>query len=159
MAESDSRPEVTRKNAKYIVTTLQMPEEKQRIHEEYSKFATRILWLDEKVVEGAFHINTAWYIRATAKTMEDKPHVHDSDEIIGFFGNNADDPYDLGGEVEIWLEDEQYIIDRSALIFVPAGMVHCPLVIRRVDRPIFHFTTVTGRRYLKEEQVGQEEKA
>jgi hypothetical protein len=142
----------TRKNAKYIVTTLQMPEEKQRIHEQYSEFATRILWLDDKVVEGAFHINTAWYRKATPQTMEDKPHVHDSDEIIGFFGNNADDPYDLGGEVEIWLEDEKYTIDRSALIFVPAGMVHCPLVITRVDRPMFHFTTVTGHKYTKIEE-------
>ena len=63
--------------------------------------------------------------------------------------NRAADPYDLGGEIEIWLEDEKHIIDRSALIFVPAGMVHCPLVITRVDRPIFHFTIVRGHQYEK----------
>jgi hypothetical protein len=139
------------RTAKYIVTELKMPESKQRIDAEYSKFAKRILWLDDQVVEGAFHMNTAWYLRPAAKTIEDRPHVHDTDEIIGFFGNNADDPYDLGGEVEIWLEDEKHVIDRSAMIFVPAGMVHCPLVITRVDRPIFHFTTVTGGEYKKVE--------
>jgi hypothetical protein len=37
------------------------------------------------------------------------------------------------------------------MIFVPAGMKHCPLIIRRVDRPIFHFTTVTGGRYIRDE--------
>ena len=139
------------RTAKYVVTELKMPESKQKIDAEYSRFAKRVLWMDDKVVEGAFHMNVAWYLKPTEKTIEDKPHVHDTDEIIGFFGNNPEDPYDLGGEVEIWLEDEKHVIDRSAMIFVPAGMVHCPLVIKRVDRPIFHFTTVTGGQYNKNE--------
>ncbi|MFH1833604.1 MAG: hypothetical protein ABH877_01150 [bacterium] len=137
------------KNAKYIVTDLKMPESKRKIDAFYSTYATRILWMDEDVIEGAFHMNTAWYLHAAATTTEDCSHVHDTDEIIGFFGNNSDDPYDLGGEVEIWLEDEKHVIDRSALIFVPAGMTHCPLVITRVDRPIFHFTIVRGHQYVK----------
>jgi len=137
--------------SKYIVTDLQMPEYQQKIAEQYSKYATRILWMDGKVVEGAFQMNTAWYLKA-ANTLEDKPHVHDSDEIIGFFGSDPDNPHDLGGEIEIWLEDDRHIIDKSAMIFVPAGMVHCPLVLKRVDRPIFHFTVVTGQQYVKIEQ-------
>jgi hypothetical protein len=136
-----------------IVTELRMPESKQRIAEAYSKYATRILWMDENVVPGSFHMNTAWYLKST-ETLESKPHVHDTDEIIGFFGNNPDDPYDLGGEIEIWLEDDKHVIDRTAMIFVPAGMVHCPLVLTRVDRPIFHFTIVSGGRYLKDEGGG-----
>ena len=134
---------------KYIVTELEIPPEKQAIAEDYSKFATRILWLDENVVPGAFHMNTAWYLKSTT-TLEAASHTHDTDEIIGFFGNNSADPYDLGGEIEIWLEDEQHIITRTAMIFVPAGMKHCPLILRRVDRPIFHFTTVPGGRYIKD---------
>jgi len=93
-------------------------------------------------------MNTSWFLKA-AQTLEDRPHVHDTDEIIGFFGSDPENPYDLGGEVEIYLEDEKHVIDRTAMIFVPAGMVHCPLVITRVDRPIFHFTTVTGGKYVK----------
>ena len=137
--------------AKYIVTELKMPEAKRRIAEEYSKYASRILWMDDDVVEGAFHMNTSWFLKPTQKTIEDKPHVHDTDEIIGFFGSDPDDPYDLGGEVEIWLEDDKHVIDRTAMVFVPAGMKHCPLVLTRVDRPIFHFTIVTGARYEKDE--------
>ena len=137
---------------KYIITELKMPESKQKIQEEYSKYATRILWLDEDVTEGAFHINTAWYLKA-AQTLEDTPHVHDTDEIIGFFGNDPDNPYDLGGEIESQLDGDTHIITSSALIFVPAGMKHCPLILRRVDRPIFHFTTVTGHHYDKTEEA------
>ena len=137
------------KNSKYIVTELKMPEYQQSIDARYSTYAKRILWMDENVVEGAFHMNTAWYLKA-AETLESRPHVHSTDEIIGFFGNNPDDPWDLGGEVEIFLEDEKHVIDRTVMIFVPAGMVHCPLVVSRVDRPIFHFTVVTGTKYVQE---------
>jgi len=137
------------KTSKYVVTDLKMPEYQQSIDAQYRNYAKRILWMDESVVEGAFHMNTAWYLNA-AKTLEDRPHVHDTDEIIGFFGSDPDDPWDLGGEVEIYLEDDKHVIDRTAMIFVPAGMVHCPLVLNRVDRPIFHFTAVTGTRYVKE---------
>lgn len=139
------------KYGKYIINTLQMPESKQKIASEYSKYAKRILWLDDQVVEGAFHMNTAWYLKS-ASTLEDTPHTHDSDEIIGFFGNNPEDPYDLGGEIEIWLEDEQHIITKTSLLFIPAGMKHCPLVLRRVNRPIFHFTVVPGGQYIKDEK-------
>ncbi|MCJ7605579.1 MAG: hypothetical protein MUO19_06045 [Dehalococcoidales bacterium] len=138
------------KYRKYIVTELKIPEEKQKITADYNKYARRILWMDEHVIPGAFHMNTAWYLKA-AQTLEDTPHVHeDDDEIIGFFGNNPEDPYDLGGEIEIWLDDEQHIITKSAMLFVPAGLKHCPLILRRVDRPIFHFTTVPGKQYIKE---------
>jgi hypothetical protein len=104
---------------KYVVTDLIVPEEKQKIAAAYSKYATRILWLDENVVEGAFHMNTAWYHTA-ATTLEDTPHVHDADEIIGFFGGDPNNPHDLGGELDIWLEDEKITITKSALFFVPA---------------------------------------
>ena len=139
------------KYGKYIVSELRVPASKKKIAGAYAKYATRILWLDDKVVDGAFHMNTAWYLRA-ASTLENRPHTHDSDEIIGFFGNNPEDPHDLGGEIEIWLEDEQHILNKSSLIFVPAGMKHCPLILRRVDRPIFHFTTVPGGQYIKDEK-------
>jgi len=134
------------KNSKYIVTELHMPEFQQSIAAEYSKFATRVLWVDDQVVEGAFHMNVSWYLKPAA-TFADRPHVHETDEIIGFFGNDSADPYDLGGEVEIWLEDEKHALDRSCMVFVPAGMKHCPLVFTRVDRPIFHFTALAGHRY------------
>ena len=138
------------KTGKYIVSDLRIPDSKERIAADYAKYARRILWMDDAVVEGAFHMNTAWYLKAAA-TLENVPHTHDSDEIIGFFGNNPEDPYDLGGEIELWLEEEEHILTRTSLIFVPAGMKHCPLLLRRVDRPIFHFTTVPGGRYVKDE--------
>jgi hypothetical protein len=136
------------KYAHHIVSELKTTRFTPEFAAKYAQWATRILWMDDKIVDGAFQMNCSWYMRPPATEMpEANGHTHDADEIIGFFGSNPLDPYDLGGEIEFWLEDEQYFITRSSLIFVPAGMKHCPLLIRRVDRPIFHFSTVTTGQY------------
>ena len=105
-----------------------------------------IRWVDERVVPGAFQMNCCWFIRVP----EDQPytqHSHDVPEIIGLFGSDPDNQEDLGGEVEFWMEDEQYTITKSCMIFVPGSVKHCPLILKRIDRPIFHFTVVTSSLY------------
>lgn len=134
------------KYGKHIVTELKTPQFSPEAVAKYAEWATRILWLDDKVVEGAFQMNCSWYLKANDMHLSEG-HTHDCDEIIGLFGSNPDEPYDLGAEVEFWLEDEKHVLTRSCLIFVPKGMKHCPLILRRVDRPIFHFSTVTSGRY------------
>ncbi len=134
---------------KHIVTQLQTPARfTPEFNANYAKWAKRILWLDQDVVPGALQMNCSWYLRPPqVKTGEAKAHIHDTDEIIGFFSGNPTEPYNLGAEIEFWLEDEMHIITTSAMIFVPRGMKHCPLILRRVDRPIFHFSTLTGGHY------------
>ena len=119
----------------------------------------RIHWLDGNNMPGAFQINTAWYYEANheymdqwAKEMGDKgtvgkPHVHDVGELLCFYGSNPNDPYDLGGEVEIWIEGEKHILTRSSLIFLPAGTYHLPLYVNKVDRPILHFSLLLNSEY------------
>ena len=133
------------KFGKYIVTELDAPFGGEAAAA-YAKWATRILWIDDAVVPGAFQMNVSWY-RKPNHTLMAAPHRHDCDELIGFFGSNPDEPKDVGGEVEFWLEDEKHIITQSCLVFVPKGMNHCPLIIRRVDRPILHFSTVMSGKY------------
>ena len=143
------------KYGKYIVTELKTQEFDPEYAARYAQWATRILWMDDKVVDGAFQMNCSWYFRPPATQMpRGDAHTHDSDEMIGFFGSNPQDPYDLGGEIEFWLEDEKHLLTRSCLIFVPKGMKHCPLILRRVDRPIFHFSTLTSSeyRFIKEKE-------
>jgi hypothetical protein len=50
--------------------------------------------------------------------------------------------------IEFWLEDEKFIIDKSFLVYIPAGMVHCPLkVLSPMEIPIFHYTVGPGQIY------------
>jgi len=137
---------------KYFVSKLIEPESRKHLAPFYNTYARRILWLDSDVVPGAHNLNASWYCKAS-RTIDDKPHTHEHDEIIGFCGGDPNNPSDLNGEVEISLAGEKHLITKSSMIFVPAGMVHCPLTLNRVDRPIFHFTVVTGPKYVKNEKV------
>jgi mannose-6-phosphate isomerase-like protein (cupin superfamily) len=131
--------------SKHVVTELRAPDFGPKFVEEYKKFATRILWMDKNVVPGAFQMNCAWYCNPQAHAPT--PHKHTSDEIIGFFSGDMNNPYDLGAEIEMWLEDEKFILTKSTMLFAPAGMNHCPLIIRHADRPVFHFSVVTEDTY------------
>lgn len=133
------------KYGKHIVTELKTPDFPAEFTARYKEFAKRILWMDSNVVEGAFQMNCSWYLHAYKHATE--AHTHDSDEIIGFFSSDPDNPYELDGEIEFWIEDEKFLITKTAMIFIPAGMKHCPLILRRVDKPIFHFSTVTENTY------------
>jgi hypothetical protein len=138
-----------RKYEKYILTELKVPEDVQYRQEAYSKRATRILWLEDEFVKGADSVILSWYWKATEK--EGTPsHVHDYDEILGFIGSDPQNPHDLGGEVEYWMEDEKYILDKSCLIWTPKGLRHCPLRVTRVDRPILFLAISMAKKYAKE---------
>lgn len=134
------------------------------VREEYVHGRNRpmehVIWLDGDVGPGIFYSECLWFfppdmvhpeekekaarIRESMKNTDVKvgpqPHTHPFDELFTFFGTNFDDPHDLGGEIEFWLEDEQFIFDKSCMVLIPAGMKHCPLEIRRMDKPIFHFS-------------------
>jgi hypothetical protein len=69
-----------------------------------------------------------------------KPHKHeDFDEIFTWVGTDPSDPMDLGMEAEFWLGEgetlDKVIINRSMSVYVPAGLGHFPLVVKKVTRP------------------------
>jgi hypothetical protein len=139
-----------RKYEKYIITKpkpeVALPGFRQDQAALNAGVKTPVVYLDDNIIKGAFYVECVWFWKAMEKS-DIAAHTHPFDEVITFFGSNPEDPTDLCGEVEIWLEDEQYILNKSCLIFVPRGMKHCPLVVRRVDRPIFHFSAGTGGSY------------
>lgn len=121
----------------------------------YARFGKRIHWIDSNVVPGSFQMNTSWYFAPTTYMAEDadsypataKPHKHAVSEILGFYGSNPEDPYDLGGEIIIYIDGEKHTLTKSSLVFLPGGMEHLPLIVKKVDRPIFHFSIVMEDAY------------
>ena len=117
-----------------------------------------VLWLDDRVVPGCFYSEYAWHFppegRPLVPTVGPKPHSHPFDEVISFVGTNPDDLFDLGGEIELWLEDRRFLLTRSFLVYVPAGMKHCPVTIRRIERPIFQYVLGSASGYDGQEGSG-----
>jgi hypothetical protein len=131
------------KYGKYIITDYSArPQHDIRegdvFNEELHRIAVPLAYLDSKSLGSSFYVECMWYHSASDARVE--PHVHDFDEVLAFFGSDPADFHDLCGEVELWLGDEKHILTRSCMVFVPKGLQHCPLVFRRVDRPIFHFS-------------------
>ncbi len=145
---------------KYIISELQHPKEEAPwnppITDARKGRGGRTLYLDNDVIPGAFYMECVWVLPCPPLDMEGieaakkrgpGSHEHDYDEVIAFFGTDINNPYDLGAEVELWLGNEQHIITKTSLVFIPAGLMHAPLIFRRVDRPVFHYTTGTGKSY------------
>ncbi len=110
----------------------------------------RILYMDSEMVPGACYTEAVW-IRGGKSEVQRKggiqAHTHDYDEVLGFFGTSPEDPYDLGAEVEFWLDEEKYVLTKTCLIFVPKGLQHCPLRVLGVNTPVFHFSSHRGKMY------------
>lgn len=137
------------RHGKYIVTkgkqTIPQPPWGGSLSPETS---THMMYLDKDVVEGAPYLECVWF---WPTDKEDKsspgPHKHDYNEILGFFGTNWDNPKELGAEIELWIDGEQNLMNQSFVAVIPAGIVHCPLKILKIDRPVFHFSTGQSTKY------------
>ena len=71
--------------------------------------------------------------------LGDPPHKHDYDEFLFFIAADSENAPDLGGEVEIALgeEWEKHVINTSAIVCLPKGVQHCPIYVKRVDKPFY----------------------
>jgi len=102
-------------------------------------------WGDPAFVLGTTCITGPW-------EMETEPMKHDFDQIICFLGGNAMNLFDFDADIELWLgeEQERHLMTTAASVFIPKGLVHCPLHFRRVGSPILFmdisFTRVYSRR-------------
>ena len=68
----------------------------------------------------------------------EEPHAHDFTEMLFFFGGDPTDIRELGAEIEITLgeEQEKHVITNAGVVVIPPGLVHCPIDIRNVTKPI-----------------------
>jgi hypothetical protein len=120
------------------------------------KEAMRLISLDSEVRDGAFYMETAWFLPGDwpDKTKGDPTktigaHKHDYDETVAWVGTDPKDPYNLNGEIEFWVDGKQNFIDRSFIAFIPAGTEHGPINIRKITKPMFHFTAGMSKKYKK----------
>ncbi len=140
---------ITPKHGKYIVTNpkkdLVVPQWGGNLSAERS---TRMMYLDSEVIKGAFYVECVWFWPTDQlDTSSPDAHAHEWDEVIAFFGTDRANLQDLGAEIELWIDGEQNLINETFLAFIPAGIVHCPLNILSITKPVFHFAVGPGKKY------------
>ena len=105
--------------------------------------------------EGDYDSNfTIMFLRITEPTlMEEYAHSHDFDMYLYFHSFDPDNMGDLGADIEIGLGEEREIhkITTPTSVYIPAGMIHCPLEFKRVDKPILFVHCTLASKYVKED--------
>ena len=82
---------------------------------------------------------TMGYQIVTKPFIGDNPqHRHNFQEFLAWYGTNPDDPFEFDAEVELFMgeEQERYLITQPTLVSLPPGLIHSPLNILRVGKPI-----------------------
>jgi hypothetical protein len=106
-----------------------------------------VLALDSSKDFGDKGFRMTWWGIDKPFVMESKTHSHDFDQYLIFAGGNLNDLPDLGGVVELTLGFEgrplrKFVFTEAAMVFIPKGMLHCPLEFKEVRDPhypiLFH---------------------
>lgn len=119
------------------------------------------LIFEEPIVEGNFapkiglkdleglDIRIAYNCVSEPFFMIKNAHKHEHAQYLCFIGGNPMDIRDFGAEVELSLGDEgeKYIINKTTIVHVPAGVTHCPLNFTRVDKPIIFMDIYPAAEY------------
>ena len=65
-------------------------------------------------------------------------HAHDFAEVFVFVPCHEDlNAYDAESEIYIGEEGEKITINQTTAVHIPAGLVHCPIIHKRVSTPFF----------------------
>ena len=86
-----------------------------------------------------------------AHVNEATPHIHDFPIIMCFFGANPKNTLDFDAEIEFTMGGEKQVITTPAVISVPPGLAHCPLVFKRVSKPIAWVEVMLTDKYTRRE--------
>jgi hypothetical protein len=86
-----------------------------------------------------------------AHVNEGTPHVHQFPIVMSFIGADSKNIKDFDAEIEFYIGGEKQIITTTAIVSVPAGTPHCPLIFKRVGKPIVFLECMLTDDYQRKE--------
>ena len=115
------------------------------------KFCDRLVFFSRNYeVVGEKNFSVLWNCITEPFLMVENPHSHDFDQFLHFYGANPVDIGDFDAEVEISLgeEGEKHVITEPTVLHLPAGMIHCPLEFKVVNKPIIFMNVALTPEYV-----------
>jgi hypothetical protein len=89
-----------------------------------------------------YGVNATWIIVPilAPRTIEDKPHKHNFHQFFSFIGSNPRNLAEFDAEIEIYLgeEGEKHIITEPTVLHVTPGLMHNPMIYKKVGKPVIH---------------------
>ncbi|MFH1647501.1 MAG: hypothetical protein ABID71_07460 [Chloroflexota bacterium] len=119
----------------------------QAAQEQHPEVPGPVLGLKSDATFGNKNFALSWWPISQPFEMVKDTHAHDFDQFLMFVGGDINNMLDLGGEVELTLGEEgkpleKFVFTKATMVFVPAGLLHCPLNFKKVNDPrkpiLFH---------------------
>lgn len=129
---------------KYIRRNMKVSKEIQKRHPEVK---SPVLGLKSDRSLGNKNFALSWWPISEPFEMISEPHAHDFDQFLIFVGGDMKNMTDLGGVVELTLGEnmnklKKFAFTKATTVYVPAGLLHCPLNFKKVNDPkkpiLFH---------------------
>ncbi|MDD5339178.1 MAG: hypothetical protein PHG35_07215 [Dehalococcoidales bacterium] len=103
------------------------------------------VWMEAKDMEGFNAHFSFGFIKEPTNYIHpmEGAIVHPFDELLVFEGtDSAGSMLDLNGEVSVELgeEREEYVFNKPTVVLIPKGMPHGAMKVRKVKKPIAHYT-------------------
>jgi len=106
--------------------------------------ATHVMKVDQNRLKDFFSVDCTWFWRSNPNQVVDGTRISDGNQVIGLVGADPENPFSLAGEITIWIDGEKNVLNKSSLIFVPAGVPCGPIQINHMEHPIF-YTSIAVR--------------
>jgi len=96
----------------------------------------QVVNMDSDFFKGCIFGNASWFLKPLKWNGFFK---HQSDELLVFIGSDPNDPENLNAEIELWIENDNLVLTKTSIVFVPAGTAHGHLEVKNVKKPLFHY--------------------
>jgi hypothetical protein len=98
------------------------------------------------------NMNMGWQVFTDPIHLEKEPHTHDFDEYLIFLAAELPDLFtSFDADIDFWIgeEMEYHHITKSTIIFIPKGMLHCPLNFKKIVKPVLFSAILLNSRFTK----------
>ena len=125
------------------------------------RMESSMTFLNNNLVPGCnTYIEYSWIYEMPDPNPHIMEHIHDTnEEIVLHIGSDPYAPEDLSAQIEIGLQGQPLLFDKTCALFVPKGFYHGPLIWKKVQRPHIEMAIVLGSGTLAESDPGGHEKA
>jgi len=107
------------------------------------------------VPECNIYVEGGWVLGMPDPNPHIFKHVHrDFEELVLHYGTNYEHPEELGGEIEFSVGGQPLKVDKTAIVFVPKGISHGPLIWKKCSAPHLEMAIVPGAGSLAEADPG-----
>jgi hypothetical protein len=141
------------KYGKYILKdATRVPVLKTRTHTP-SVSSREDLWPGVSGMNCNFGVNCV----AEPYLLPDPPHKHDFDEFLFFIGGNPLNMKEFDADIEIALgpEWEVHHINTTSIVYIPKGLQHCPINVKRVGKPFLFGHIMLAGKYSNDSAIGE----